>query len=385
MVFVFYLALVGVLCSLAYYVAAALCALRFAREASRPAPPIPNPPPTVVLLKPLHGAGAHLCDNLKTFLALDYPNVKLVAGVDSESDPAVPIVRKLEQEHVKVPVILSVGQDPSATNRKVGKLLKMVEFARDGELLVLSDADVSVEPDHLRRVVNELISDERVGVVTCLYRARSAPNLASRLDALFVNTDFVPMALLSHAFEAMGHAFGATVAMKRAVVEVLDNFAVLKNMLADDFLIGKLGVEHGYEVRLSSSLVTVWSEQSCFRDFWRHQLRWARTYRTVRPLSVATIIIHGPFWALTLMATDAFSSLSLALASALVAVRIVFAALITVKVLRLELKFLDLLLTLVKDLVMTAVWAVSLLGNEVFWGGKKFRLSSAGELEELKA
>jgi len=41
------------------------------------------------------------------------------------------------------------------------------------------------------------------------------------------------------------------------------------------------------------SLVTLAAEEKTFNDFWHHQLRWARTYRTVRPLSLATILMHG--------------------------------------------------------------------------------------------
>ena len=58
--------------------------------------------------------------------------------------------------------------------------------------------------------------------------------------------------------------------------------------------------ERGYQVRLSSSIVTLTCEETRFGEFWRHQLRWARTYRTVRPESLATILINGTFWALLL-------------------------------------------------------------------------------------
>ena len=380
-----YLALAGVICSFAYYAAAAMAALRFARLAARPPLPVPDPAPRVALLKPLHGASKSLARNLESFVALDYPAKELVFGLASETEPAAQIVLALKSRAREVPVEVSFGEIPNAANHKVAKLMKMVRLAPEAEVFVLSDADVRVQPDHLRRVIGELAAGEKTGVVTCLYRALAGHRLAARLDALFVNTDFAPMAMLSGAFERMTHAFGATIAVKRAVLGVLDDFGALKDVLADDFFVGKIAADKGYEVKLSSSLVSVWSEEQTLRDFWRHQLRWARTYRTVRPLSLATIVIHGPFWALMLLVSTGAVQSSLILAAALVATRAAFAALMLGKVFKLPWSFSDLCLVLVKDLVMSAIWFVSLLGNQVTWGGRKFHLAAHGKMVEIKS
>jgi ceramide glucosyltransferase len=156
-------------------------------------------------------------------------------------------------------------------------------------IFVLSDADVSVEPDHLDRVIGEITEDPSVGIVTCPYRARPTRGLASRIAALFINTDFAPQIILAQHIEPMRYALGATIAIRREALEKIGGFRALGPHLADDFYIGKLVSDRGYAVRLSSSIVTVDCEERDFQDFWNHQLRWARTYRCVRPLSLATI------------------------------------------------------------------------------------------------
>jgi ceramide glucosyltransferase len=379
-----YLALAGVICSLIYYAAAAVAALRFARRAGRPASSMPNPAPLVALLKPLHGASKTLAQNLESFFALEYPTKEIVFGLTTDADPAFQVVSALQSRAKQTRIKLCFGETPGAANHKVAKLMKMVQLASEAEVFVLSDADVRVEPDHLRRVVAELAADERIGVVTCLYRALAERRLGARLDALFVNTDFAPMAMLSCAFERMAHAFGATIAVKRDVLRVLDDFGALKDLLADDFFIGKIAADKGYEVKLSSSLVTVWSEEQGLRDFWQHQLRWARTYRTVRPLSLATIVIHGHLWALLLLASTGAAQFSIALAAAILAARAAFGALMLGKVLKLPWRLSDLGLMFVKDFFMSAIWFASLLSNEVTWGGRKFHLTDHGKMVEIK-
>jgi ceramide glucosyltransferase len=369
---------------LGYYVAALMAALRFARNAAPPASPAPQRAPDVALLKPIHAGGKNLARNLGSFFSLDYPAKELIFGLASASDPAKELIASLNSKGGEVPVKISFGEVTDAANRKVAKLMKMVNLAPQAEVFVLSDADVRVEPDHLRRVVSELMASEQIGVVTCLYRSVPESCLAARMDALFVNTDFVPMAILSSTFEKMRHAFGATIAMKRAVVDALDRFEALKDLLADDFFVGKIAADKGYEIKLSTSLVTISAEEATLKDFWRHQLRWARTYRTVRPLSLATIVIHGPLWALVLLASTGASEASVILAGVLIAARTLFAAVMLDKVLTVPWKLSDLCLVLVKDLVMSAIWVASLLGNEVTWGGRRFRLAPRGKMVEIK-
>ena len=95
-----------------------------------------------------------------------------------------------------------------------------------------------MDRDYLRRIVSELQSDDKVGVATCAYRARPSGSLASRVEALFVNTDFAPQVMLSAEIEPMGHALGATIAIKRAALESSGGFRAVKDLLADDFYLG---------------------------------------------------------------------------------------------------------------------------------------------------
>jgi ceramide glucosyltransferase len=276
-----------------------------------------------------------------------------------------------------------VGDEAGVANRKIAKVIRMAERAERADAFVLSDADISVERGHLERVVGELFAEERVGLVTCAYRARPVGSFASRLAALFINTDFAPQVMLAAAIEPLSYAFGATIAMRRAALEAAGGMRPLGDKLADDFELGRAVVKSGWEIRLSHSLVTSACEERTLGEFWRRKLRWARTYRIMRPLSLLTILVNGPLWALVLLAATRGRPAAIAACAAVLAARLATSALIIARTLKLPELMRDVWLVPLKDLVMAAIWSASLFGNEVAWGGRRFSISRDGVMREI--
>jgi ceramide glucosyltransferase len=339
----------------------------------------------VTVLKPLHGSSNSLAANLVSFLEIAYPRVDFYFGVENYEDTAAEVPVALRQRYQYANITLVIGEEPNCSNRKIAKLVKMADRAEKAEVFVLSDADVSVDRDYLKRIVGELIADERTGIVTCAYRARPGGSFASRLEALYVNTDFLPQILFAEMIEPMHYALGATIAIKRPVLEAAGGFRAVKNMLADDFYLGNFTNTRGYEIKLSDSLVTLTCEEKTFAEFWNHQLRWARTYRTVRPISIATILMHGPFWALVLLLTSGFSAAAFATLVLVLAARLAMSAAIVGSVIKMPEMFSQLWLVPIKDLIMTGVWFTSLLSNKVMWAGRKFKVIRGGAMHEVKS
>jgi ceramide glucosyltransferase len=378
-----WLAALGVGASLLYYAASLIAAMRFAARASEPPPPLPKPPPRIAVLKPLSGLNPTLLANLTSYLESGYPRADFFFAVPSYEDRAAEAPVALRSQYPYASITLLVGDEAGIPNRKIAKVVRMVERAERAEAFVLSDADISVERGHLERLIGELFADERVGLVTCAYRARPVGSFASRLAALFINTDFAPMVMLAIAIEPLRYAFGATIAVRRTALEAAGGMRPLGDKLADDFELGRAVVDSGWEARLSHSLVTSACEESTFGQFWQRKLRWARTYRTMRPLSLLTILINGPLWALVMLAVTRARPAAIAICAAVIGARIATSALILARTLKLPELMRDVWLVPLKDLVMAAIWAVSLVGNEVTWGGRRFIISRAGVMREI--
>ena len=374
----------GILCSTVYYLAAIVAGLLFARRANSAPQPLPKIPPRVAIMKPLRGVSEHLRENIISFLEIAYARVEFIFGVASYEDRAIDVPVSLRAPYQFANMTVTVGDVPGCSNRKIAKLIKMAERASDKtDIFVLSDADISVEPDHLKRVVSELTANDKIGLVTCIYRGQAYDSFASRMEALAINTDFAPQVILAEALEPMHYALGATMAVKREALEAIGGFRALKDFLADDFHLGAKISEAGYKIELSSSIVTVACEDHDFLDFWNHQLRWARTYRHVRPLSLATIFIHGPFWALLFIIANRFSLHSFDALAMILGLRLSMATLMIGKVLKRPQPLSDVLLIPFKDLVMTAIYFASLTGKTVKWGGRRFLLMAGGVMREL--
>jgi ceramide glucosyltransferase len=383
MIFVRLLCEAGIVIGVAYYLASFVAALRFAKRAAKPPAALPKIAPRVAILKPLHGADQSLAANLMSFLEVAYPRLDYFFAVSSYDDPAAEVPAALRMRYQFANITLLVGEEPDCANRKIAKVIKMADRAVKAEIFVMSDADISVDRDYLLRIVSELDSDDQVGIVTCPYRARPSGSFMSRLEALFVNTNFAPQVLLSSVIEPMRHALGATVAIKRDALASIGGFRAVKDLLADDFYLGRFATQHGWRVRLSDSLVTLTFGETRFSSVWRRQLRWARTVRWVRPVSIGTIFCHATFWALLLMLISGFSAGSIAVLVGVIALRIGISVVIISRVLKLPGLARDAWMVPLKDLLAAAIWLVSLTGDEVEWGGERFRSGRDGMLRAV--
>ena len=334
--------------------------------------------PRVTVLKPLCGAGGHLYEGLKSFCEQDYPEYQIVVGVSDADDSAVKVVARLLAEFPRLDLRLVVNDRRLGTNPKVSNLANLYEAAKYDVLLV-ADSDIHVGRDYLRTVVAPL-ADPGVGLVSCLYRGIPDRGLWATLGAMFINEWFFPSALVGARLEGVAHAFGATMVCRRDVLEKIGGFAAFADDLADDYRFGQLVSREGGRVAIGRYVVDTAVTPATFRDLFLRELRWARTYRTLRPMgyffSVVTLAL--PIALLGLLATGAAPA-GIAAALLLLGVR-VGGAIAFARALSLPLRLGRLWLVPVRDALSLAIWALSFLGRTVYWGGRRFRVDREGRL-----
>jgi ceramide glucosyltransferase len=327
----------------------------------------------VTVLKPLKGTRPQLYGNLATFCRQDYPVFQVVFGVDDPDDPAVAVVERLRSDFPDHDLVLSVGDLPGC-NRKVANLMQMMRAAR-WDVLAVSDADIRVSPDYLRTQVTPL-DDPGIGLTTCLYRGQGDAGLPSVLEALFIDTDFVPNLCVTNL--AKTFALGASMTVRRAALDRIGGFGALVDYLADDNLLGERVAAAGWRLVLLPHVVETALDATTLGDVWRHQLRWARTYRVCQPVGWFTsIITHVTLWSvLALLATGgaAVGWVMLALAARLGGSAVIIALLGDRAAAR------SLWAMPLKDLANAAVWTASWFGREVRWGDRRYRLDRYGRM-----
>jgi ceramide glucosyltransferase len=359
-----------------YQLYQAAAAWLFFRRARRMAAPATALPP-VTILKPLKGPGVDLYANLVSFCRQDYPSaVQIVFGVTDAKDPAVATVQRVKREFPHLDIVLAVGDAPG-TNRKIANLRHMMRHARH-RVLVLSDSDIRVGRDYLQTMVTPL-TDPGVGLTTCLYRGVGPFGLPSLLESLFINTDFIPM-VLAVTVAPLRWGYGASMAFTREALDAIGGFAAIADYLADDNQLGGRIFKAGYRLVLLPYVVETVLDSVTLSDVWRHQLRWARTYRVCQPAGwFFSVLTHATLWAVATVVLLRGSPLGWTLAGVAVGARLAALAFI-MRALREPETPRHLWLVPLKDLISSAVWLAGFLGREVDWSGQILRVSRDGRM-----
>lgn len=241
--------------------------------------------PAVTVLKPLCGEEHELYDGLRSFCDQTYPEFQIVFGVSDEDDPAVAVVCRLQREFPRRDLQLAIDRRQHGSSRKVSNLINMMPLARYDHL-VIADSDVRVARDYLAKVVGPLL-DPGVGIVTCLYRGSPRRGLWSLLGSLFIDEWFVPSVRVAALSGSRAFAFGATIAIRRETLTGIGGFKSIANQLADDYRLGDLTRRRGLRTVLSEVVVETCVDERSLGDLVRHELRWLRTIRAVRPVGYA--------------------------------------------------------------------------------------------------
>jgi ceramide glucosyltransferase len=243
-----------------------------------------SPPPLrdrvpISILKPLAGVDEGLEANLRSFFAQHYGEFEILFAVHDDADPAIALVEKLRREFPAVPTRLIVGGDPPYPNAKVYSLDLMLQAARH-EIVVMGDSDVRVSPRLLETLAREFQA-ERVGLITCPYRAVAGPSLWSEMEALFMNTEFLGGVLVARLLNGMDFALGPTIAVRKCALAQIGGFDFLKDYLAEDFVMGNRVAASGWHVLLSSEVIEHRIGSEKFGSNLSHRLRWLRSTRRI--------------------------------------------------------------------------------------------------------
>jgi ceramide glucosyltransferase len=276
---------------------AAACGRRFLRALKRRAPAASLPPVTVI--KPLKGADGPLYENLASFCRQEYPCYQLVFCLQSPDDPALGVVSRLKREFPDADMEIVVSKSRIGYNPKVNNMANGYAFVKY-DLILLSDSDVHVRPDFLRRMIVPF-ADEKVGLVTAFYEATGSRGVWGHMEALSVNSGFLPQALCA-AFFGMRFAMGAAMMVRRAAFEATGAFHNLADHLADDFWLGESVRDAGWELGLSDAVVETVPDIDGAAAHFKHLVRWARTIRICSPAGYAASLVQHGFSLLTLKA-----------------------------------------------------------------------------------
>ncbi len=373
------------LCGIGFCFVAIWSARRFRKSMSDEQAPT-GFAPAVSVLKPIKGADAESYEAFRSHCVQDYSGeYQIIFGVNDSADPAIRLVQKLIAEFPARDIRLVICSEVFGTNRKVSNLIHLLREARH-DYVIVNDGDIQVPPEYLTSVMSRFASPP-VGMVTCLYRGSPSNTFGSRLEALGISTDFAAGVLTAWYIEdGLSFGLGSTLAMRRSALDQIGGFEAVVDYLADDYQLGKRIADAGFKVELASIVVQTSVPPYSFREFWRHQLRWARTMRISRPAGYRGLAFTYPLpWSILLVLVAPGAWWSWLLLTAASIARTATAYHVGWLTLCDRFFFRDLWLLPRRDLLALAIWIWSYAGNSVSWRGERFLLKEGRMLPIPKA
>jgi ceramide glucosyltransferase len=355
-----------------YLATAAAMALRFRGQRS----PTNGKPLPVTILKPLHGEGPRIFRCLASFCRQRYPApVQIVFGVEEAADAAIPLVKRLQAAFPGNKIDLRIDPRAHGGNRKISNLANIAGLA-DHDIVLLSDSDIEVDPDYLARVVGEL-QQPGIGAVTCLYHGISGTRTWARLSALAINAQFLPNVIVGVTCRLAQPCFGATIALRREMLARVGGLEQFADSLADDYSIGEAVRSMGAEVVISPVSVGHLCKDQTGRQLCSHELRWARTTRSIDPVGYFGSVITHPFPLALLAALLGAGKGAIALAAIAVLCRVILLKCVER---RFSLERQAYWLVPLRDLVSFVIFLWSFFGSSVDWNGETYQVTSQGTL-----
>lgn len=334
-------------------------------------PPISN-------LKPVRGLDPDAYENFASFCRQDYPEYEILFCVGDRSDPAYPVLRRLQENFPDTKIRIVIGSGRVATNDKCAKLERLTQEAAY-EHLVISDSDVRVEPNYLRRLVAPL-EDPQAGAVTCFYVPTEETGLVQRLQDIGMLSDFYPGILVAKQLDGVKFALGPTICTTRTRLREWGGYASIENKPGDDLLVGRSIAERGHEVVLLPYAIETVPDYQSVRDLFIKRLRWLTVMRHMRPWGHAGLIFTlGLPWALIAAAVAPSAWIAAAYLGGYFVVRSALTLLVGTKGLNQRGVSANLFLIPVWDALATCIWLVSFTRRSIRWRGFDYRIVN-GEL-----
>ena len=340
--------------------------------------------PGVTILKPVCGLEKNLAVNLRSACLQDYADYQVVYSVQRADDPALPLLREIQQEFGAERVTVVCSSASVGANGKIANLAGALPQARH-ELLVISDSDVLLRPDYLRHIIAPL-ADPEVGIVSTFFRARDAGPWYEQMEQLTLNADHFALAMLGSATGIVDFCFGASTALSKPTLAAIGGFEGLAEYLTEDTEMGRRVIGLGKRLVDIPYVVDTTIDLSSPSHWWQKQTYWDQNTRVAIPrVFVASLLLRVIPLALLFAALRGWDApglwlLGIAFTARMAAVvAVVGVALSDVRGL------LSIWLIPIKD-VLSLVWfARAFATRRVMWRGVEMALTSDGRLTAIAA
>jgi ceramide glucosyltransferase len=333
--------------------------------------------PPVSVLKPLRGVDESLEENLESFARLTYPSLQIIFAARDPDDPALAVARRVAARHPRRNIRILDRATGEAANPKVLLLEAMLPHAT-GTFCLISDSNVHIEPNDLQAIVAPM-QDDKVGLVYQPVVGIGERSASAAMENFCLTEQSGAAMIFVKNVAGVDAVMGKGILFRRKALSSIGNFQGLRDVLAEDYLLGVGMSRAGWKLHLSHvparAVHVDWSLGSFVSRHRRHAAMRVRLSPWTHPIELCT------------------NSVALALAPLVlggVPGAVMFAMVVAVKTLVDSVvmrnlrgawpRWAHLPLIAVKDFVMAGLWAAGIFNNRVNWRGTEYMIRKGTRL-----
>jgi len=324
----------------------------------------------VSILKPLKGLDDNLFDNLESFCMQDYPEYEIIFSLQDHNDPAYKVVRKIKDKYVEKNITIVVERCGAGLNPKVNNLIPAYEAAKYEHILI-SDSNVMVDKNYLRKIVRHM-DDPNVGLVSNMIKGVGGRTVGSVFENLHLNSFIMGSVCFLDRFLKVPCVVGKSMLMRRKDLESIGGFRSVKDVLAEDYIIGKKMQKKGKKVILSNYIINNVNEYWGLKKFLNRHTRWGKLRWRIGGIKYFSELISNSVFMscfpLFLYEPSRLTGLFAVLVSC---VKVTGDFYIGRKI-KAEMNPFLYLLSPVKDLIIGIIWFIPIISNTVVWRGNRY-------------
>ncbi|GAC1328806.1 MAG: hypothetical protein NVSMB26_04480 [Beijerinckiaceae bacterium] len=205
---------------------------------------VPQLTPRAVIIVPIKGRSEQDAVFFRALRSQNYPDYRIVAALESEDDPAFPLLTN-ELAHDGAPVEVCIAGLAVQSGQKVHNLLAALDRVRpDDSIVAFIDADTSPGPEWLPRLISEIVDSGHAAVTGYRWIVPTDDRLSSAVVSV-ANTSIVTLPRLALVMNA---CWGGTTAMRRSTLEQIGIRRYWEGALVDDLQMTRALRDHGVRI-----------------------------------------------------------------------------------------------------------------------------------------
>lgn len=231
--------------------------------------------PYVSIMVPAHNESIVIRKTVEALLNFDYPSdcYEIIVINDNSSDDTAQVLEKIQENNPHKRLIV-INTDKKAGGKGKSNALNIGFSVSRGSVIAIYDADNTPEPMALRLLVENLMSDDKIGAVIGKFRTR---NRNASILSRFVNIETLAYQCMNQAgryfFFKLCTIPGTNFVIRRSIIEEIGGWD--PKALSEDTEISFRIYRMGYYIKMMPLAVTWEQEPHLMKVWFKQRTRWA--------------------------------------------------------------------------------------------------------------